>query len=397
MKFLSAYLYFVSVFTSVKCSGALRLLFMPRFFVSQEEQQCEPPLGDDCLEITQCPFFVDLLDKTPIPRPRSIIKIIKQHQCGFAGETPKVCCFRKPTTTTTTTTQRPARSILQQSTISNLYSHRNFELLPVNRCGPIANQVLTNRITAGRKTSLEEFPWMALIAYNTPDVGIEFRCGGTVITENYILTAAHCILNSTLIGVRLGEYDLSSNKQDCEGSYCAPPVQDFYIKDTVVHSDYNPKTFDNDIALLRLANNANFSYSNVQPICLPVSEKNDDLTGKFAIVSGWGVTEDGHKSSVLLKASVPVLPLSTCQKIYDRFAPIKSSQICAGGYKGQDSCAGDSGGPLIYTGMVDGSPRYIQYGIVSFGPRECGTEGQPGIYTRVGSHLMWILDNLKQG
>ncbi|XP_060534555.1 phenoloxidase-activating factor 3-like, partial [Cylas formicarius] len=160
-----------------------------------------------------------------------------------------------------------------------------------------------------------------------------------------------------VIGVRLGEYDLR-NTEDCEEGYCAPKVQDFRAEKMMIHPNYNKRTYTNDIALIRLDYNANFSYSNIKPICLPVSEINDDLTGKSAIVSGWGATEKGYKSPILLKVSVPVLSLSVCHKVYQQFAPITDQQICAGGYNGRDSCGGDSGGPMKYVGLVDGSPRY---------------------------------------
>ncbi|KAF7279785.1 hypothetical protein GWI33_006745 [Rhynchophorus ferrugineus] len=375
-----------------------------RYLVSYEDTICTPPLGDICIEIRQCPFFSELLDRSPKPRPRSIVKIIRDHQCGFENNKPKVCCITSTTTSTTTSTVQLHTDPPREHRTSNLPDmfqtikrhltlHKNYPLLPTTACGPISSN---SRITSGKKTSLEEFPWMALIAYNTPDVGIEFRCGGTIISDRYVLTAAHCVHNSsTIIGVRLGEYDINNNKQDCDGNYCSPPVQDFYIDETVIHKNYDPKTFDNDIALLRLSVAANFSYANVQPICLPVEEINDDLSGKFAVISGWGVTEEGHKSPVLLKASVPVIPIETCKNLYKRFTNLTDRQICAGGYKGQDSCKGDSGGPMMYVGLIQGTPRFIQYGIVSFGPSECGTDGQPGIYTRVGSYLTWILDHIR--
>ncbi|XP_066157983.1 venom protease-like [Euwallacea fornicatus] len=370
---------------------------------------CRPPLGNTCINIKQCPFFVKLLDETPIPRPKSIVRIMVKHQCGgLENGIPKVCCFvdLESSFTTTTTSQRPVLSVTNKSELpgsipnflENIYSvnhleeHPNFKRLPMERCGSIIT--LGNRITVGKKTGLEEFPWMALIAYNSSDTGIEYRCGGTLIQESFILTAAHCILNTSLLGVRLGEYDLSTTNVDCDGTYCSPPVQDFYIERIAVHPKYNPRTHENDIALLKIAGVADVQQSNVQPICLPVAEINDDLTGKFAIVAGWGTTEEDLFSSVLLKASIPVLPERTCSEIYQRYLPVTSDQICAGGYKGRDSCAGDSGGPLMYTGLIEGSPRYIQYGIVSYGPRKCGSEGKPGVYTRVKSYLLWILDNI---
>lgn len=68
------------------------------------------------------------------------------------------------------------------------------------------------------------------------------------------------------IGVRLGEYDLKSTEPDCEGSYCSPPVQDSYISRTIVHPDYNPKTHQNDIALIQISKPANFTSKRPFPI-----------------------------------------------------------------------------------------------------------------------------------
>lgn len=103
----------------------------------------------------------------------------------------------------------------------------------------------------------------------------------------------------------------------------------------------------------------------------------------------------GFKSPELLKVALPVLPIINCQRVYSRFAPITTKQICAGGFQGRDSCGGDSGGPLTTVNKFNGIPKYIQYGIVSYGPRHCGTEGKPGIYTRVSKYMLWILDNIK--
>lgn len=175
-----------------------------------------------------------------------------------------------------------------------------------------------------------------------------------------------------MVGVRLGEHNINQ-RRDCNDSSgkCAPPVQDFYIEDLIVHSDYIPSTFTNDIALIRLAT----------PVCLPLGDlATYNLDRKYATVSGWGVT---------------VISSSDCRKIYKKYTPITEKQICAGGLHGRDSCGGDSGGPLIHVNLLDGSPRYIQHGIVSYGPRHCGTEGQPGVYTRVAHYMDWILDNMK--
>lgn len=268
--------------------------------------------------------------------------------------------------------------------------HPNLKLLPQENCGSTS---MTMRITSGKRTSIGEFPWMALIAYDTEE-GIDFKCGGSLINDRYVLTAAHCILDTT-IGVRLGEFNINTI-EDCEGSSCAPPVQDFYIDTVIIHPNFDKKNLHNDIALLRLSTKVNMTYDNVQPICLPTSDEElSELENKMLTVTGWGITEKGHKSSELLKVTIPVVPLKKCQEIYRDHAEIVASQICAGGFSGEDSCGGDSGGPLASVETVDGRSRYVQHGIVSYGPRQCGSKGHPGIYTKVDGFMEWILDTVK--
>lgn len=74
---------------------------------------------------------------------------------------------------------------------------------------------------------------------------------------------------------------------------------------------------------------------------------------------------------------------------------INDVQLCAGGVRGQDSCRGDSGGPLMKTITVNGSMNYYVLGVVSFGPSPCGMEGWPGVYTRVTKYVPWIISKLK--
>lgn len=69
--------------------------------------------------------------------------------------------------------------------------------------------------------------------------------------------------------------------------------------------------------------------------------------------------------------------------------------MCAGGLKGQDSCRGDSGGPLMGVLSVDRSQNYYALGVVSFGPSPCGLQGWPGIYTRITKYMPWIISKLR--
>lgn len=112
-------------------------------------------------------------------------------------------------------------------------------------------------------------------------------------------------------------------------------------------------------------------------------------------MSGWGRTEDSYASSAKLKVEVPIVARSQCSsKFRVASVTISESQLCAGGERGKDSCTGDSGGPLMNTFRNDSGQWYIE-GVVSFGSSRCGSEGWPGVYTKVGDYLNWIKENVK--
>lgn len=111
-------------------------------------------------------------------------------------------------------------------------------------------------------------------------------------------------------------------------------------------------------------------------------------------VTGWGVYEQRIASPVMLKVNLPRFPQDKCTSVYAKQTEIWHKQMCMGGEQGRDSCSGDSGGPLQGPTVYNGDSRYVQYGVVSFGVRNCGTQGFPGVYTRVDYYIDWILDNL---
>lgn len=342
-----------------------------------------------CIPIKQCKPMVDYLESSSALTPQ-IVQILSQYQCGFERNDVKVCCPDGPILI-----ERPRPT-------TNLMGHRNLNLLPRD-CGELPGG---NRIIGGNKTALFEFPWMALLSYDTAN-GRDFRCGGTVISNRYILTAAHCITNLSnlrLVQVRCGEYNISA-PLDCEVQsdpqlppVCAPPVQDMAFEEVIPHPNYNPSTYSDDIGLIRLAAPLNISVENVKPICLPVdnSLRNLNLTSRRLIVTGWGATEAGRRSEDLLKVEISVTSLENCRRIYANTpALLNDRQLCAGGQNRRDSCGGDSGGPLQRIDSLNDDVRFVQYGVVSFGPRLCGQEGFPGVYTRTDSYIDWILDNLR--
>uniref|UniRef100_A0A182TI49 Peptidase S1 domain-containing protein n=1 Tax=Anopheles melas TaxID=34690 RepID=A0A182TI49_9DIPT len=276
----------------------------------------------------------------------------------------------------------------------------NWNLLPTRNCGTIT----VNRIAHGNTTRVFEYPWMVLLRYESNSV-LSDRCGGSLINNRYVLTAAHCVRTSSsirLVKVRLGEHD-KRQQIDChvysDGEKdCADPAVDVDIESMIVHKDYNrPIKFRHDIALLRMAQEVEFSDS-VKPICLPV---NEDVRRKVLpkyIITGWGTTEQQSLSDLLLQAIVNHVPVPECQqKMNENFLYVTLAdewQMCAAGEGLVDSCQGDSGGPLGFSVDVAGA-KFVQFGIVSAGVRSCGKESVPGIYTRVTSYMNWIVANMK--
>ncbi|XP_063698019.1 serine protease easter-like, partial [Culicoides brevitarsis] len=300
--------------------------------------------------------------------------------------------------TTTLATPKPRRAKPSKPS-------KGASLLPdVGQCGV----QISNKIFGGTKVEFDEYPWLALLEYAKPDGSRGVHCGGALISDRYVITAAHCIPrygNSRfrLINVHLGEYDVRTSL-DCDPddpSVCADPLQVIPVAKEIPHEGYDTQNLNNDIALLRLARKAKFTYY-VKPICLPTDPalKSSEITVRQEFdVAGWGKTEFGYKSPIKLKVRVSGVTNEECAQTYLRSqAPKKigKEQLCAGGERGKDSCNGDSGGPLMgYYKDSQGRAYFYLAGIVSFGPQECGLAGWPGVYTRITEYIPWIKSKLR--
>ncbi|CAK1579268.1 unnamed protein product [Parnassius mnemosyne] len=233
-----------------------------------------------------------------------------------------------------------------------------------------------NRIVGGTPASANRYPWMARIVYDG-----QFHCGASLLTKEYVLTAAHCVrkLKRSKIRVILGDHDQTITTESAAIMRAVNAI--------VRHRSFDADSYNNDIALLKLRKPVNFSKI-IKPVCLPAA--GTEPAGKEGIVVGWGRTsEGGQLPAVVQEVRVPILSLTQCRGMKYRASRITNNMLCAG-RASTDSCQGDSGGPLL----IQQGEKYQIVGIVSWGVG-CGRPGYPGVYTRITRYLPWLRANLR--
>ncbi|XP_048027529.1 uncharacterized protein LOC125255961 [Megalobrama amblycephala] len=242
---------------------------------------------------------------------------------------------------------------------------------------------LSTGIVGGENASAGNWPWH--VSLQIFDYHI---CGGSLINHEWVLTAAHCVSFSPSASywtVYLGSQNISvSNPNEVSRG----------VQSIIIHPDYDPYQFTNDIALLRLSEPVNFT-SYISPICLAA---NDSVfhTGTTCWSTGWG--EIGFvgaepNSGTLQELQINVVGNKECDCRFQDFPfwdiPITPTMICAGGETGKGTCFGGSGGPLqCKQGSV-----WILAGVTNLGI-SCYTNNTPDSYARVSEFQNWILENV---
>merc|ERR1719508_81696 len=219
------------------------------------------------------------------------------------------------------------------------------------------------RIVGGTEASPGEFPHQ--IALLRGGVGGSLMCGGSLVAPNMVVTAGHCCdgQSASRLGVRVGNHHLYEDD---------PDQMDIAVSKVILHEDYDSWTIYNDIRLLELSGEADFSSSVIGAISLP-SDGKEYSAGTMCTVSGWGTTsEGGSLGSTLMKVTVPVVSDDDCRAAYGQ------SGVDEGG---KDSCQGDSGGPFMCGSELSG--------VVSWG-YGCAEAGFPGVYTQTSYFISWL-------
>jgi secreted trypsin-like serine protease len=285
-----------------------------------------------------------------------------------------------------------------------------------------------SKVVGGEEAPEGAWPWQVALMINGAPLSPEGQfCGGTMVLDTWVLTAAHCIhmageggtfadLPPQAISVLVGTNALAPGKGDL-----VPAAAIFR------HPDYVGTAYDFDIALIRLARRPNADYATIK---VPDAEFGDylDQPGVVTTVTGWGLTEGGAHPETMRQAQIQMMDRDLCNAallearaeeagrafghavtvfglndddaydLWDQLMakappPMSENFLCSGTFEGgKTACSGDSGGPLVVA-LDDGS--YIQAGVVSWGlsgaeGKGCNERAPFSAYTRVSNFLPWL-------
>uniref|UniRef100_A0A8I3RY54 Complement factor D n=4 Tax=Canis lupus TaxID=9612 RepID=A0A8I3RY54_CANLF len=224
------------------------------------------------------------------------------------------------------------------------------------------------RILGGSEAESHARPYMASVQVDGKHV-----CGGFLVSERWVLSAAHCLedVADGKVRVLLGAHSLSQPE---------PSKRWYDVLRAVPHPDSRRDTIEHDLLLLQLSEDAELGPA-VQPLRWQ-REDRDVAAGTRCDVAGWGVvSHTGRRPDRLQHLILPVLDRATCNLRTYHDGTITERMMCAESNR-RDSCKGDSGGPLVCGGVAEA--------VVTSGSRVCGNRKKPGIYTRVASYAAWI-------
>nr|XP_040148279.1 transmembrane protease serine 11A isoform X1 [Ictidomys tridecemlineatus] len=295
-----------------------------------------------------------------------------------------VMVFQFPSTEQRTVREKKIHSILNQkirneralpidvsSVQVNAMSSSTGKLTVQACCGKRAVPLIVNRIMSGELADKGAWPWQASLQRSNIH-----QCGATLISDRWLVTAAHCFKNNA----NPRQWTVTF------GTTINPPLMKREVKRIIVHERYHSPAREYDIAVVQFHPRVTFS-DDIRRICLPEASASFPPNSTVYITGFGALYYGGESQNNLREAKVKIISNDVCKQPQVYGNDIKFGMFCAGYLEGiYDACRGDSGGPLVIKDLKD---TWYLIGIVSWGDN-CGQKNKPGVYTQVTYYRRWI-------
>lgn len=253
----------------------------------------------------------------------------------------------------------------------------------------LTSDVCRKRIVGGQDARKGSYPWHVLVMKNNL-----IACGGSLLNERWVLTAAHCVNDRSSGIVSLSVLKIFAGLHQIR-KLNDSHVQRRKVVQIISHKNFDFRLFASDLALLKLDREVRISHY-VKPVCLPEGQQKSLFDpGKFGRVVGWGYkvskSSFGQFANTLKEICIPTISNNVCKAAFkDEGYTVTPQMLCAGEASGgKDSCQGDSGGGFVFQDPV--VKKWVLGGVVSWGSNfGCGLRNKYGVYVRITEFLPWI-------